>query len=341
MLYRTPRRSGFSLTEVLVALFVMAVGIISLLTLFPLGAVQMGHALRDDRVQTTALQADAYLRLWWQREIIEKTIVEQSYVAMTSPGDGHLALSPAPPSPSYPVLLDPIGFQARNGPPKTRLAGQFVLAQGFPRRTINALNTGNSATDYVTSFRACSLMDDLEFSRDPVLGNPGTPAPSAETGVAAAVVRGGRYNWSAVIQQPNSQHRGIADLKILVFERRAPGTAPADAEMSYVVNNITVGSTQLTIPDTLDNLKIRVNGWIMDGTIGGNIRNANFYRIQSIAENVPTAGQTTIELQTPIKAPLGATGVTTYNGRVYILNNLVEVFDRPQLKPGSFLPQSP
>jgi Tfp pilus assembly protein PilV len=46
-LHRT-RRAGLSRVEVLVAMFIMALGMIALLTLFPLGALQMGQALKDD-----------------------------------------------------------------------------------------------------------------------------------------------------------------------------------------------------------------------------------------------------------------------------------------------------
>jgi hypothetical protein len=67
----THRRPGLTLTEVLVAMFVMALGLISLLTLFPLGALQIGSALRDDRCAQTALQADAFLRSYWQARVAE------------------------------------------------------------------------------------------------------------------------------------------------------------------------------------------------------------------------------------------------------------------------------
>src|SRR5262245_61659466 len=42
-------RSGATLTEVLVAIFVMAIGLLALLTLFPLGALSMAQAIKDNR----------------------------------------------------------------------------------------------------------------------------------------------------------------------------------------------------------------------------------------------------------------------------------------------------
>ncbi len=68
----TTRRSrpGITLTEVLIAMFVMALGMIALLTLFPLGVFQIGQALKDDRVTQTASQADGFLRAHWRTEVL-------------------------------------------------------------------------------------------------------------------------------------------------------------------------------------------------------------------------------------------------------------------------------
>jgi hypothetical protein len=61
MVHRTaqslrPRR-GLSLTEVLIALFVMAIGMISLLALFPIGISNMHWAMQDSRLGLAAAQA--------------------------------------------------------------------------------------------------------------------------------------------------------------------------------------------------------------------------------------------------------------------------------------------
>lgn len=367
MLRHPAARPAFSLTEVLVALFVMAVGVISLLTLFPVGAVQMGYALRDSRARDTAGQADGYLRQWWQTKVLgdefpapppELVTVSFNpvYAGPVPPINaltyGGLPPLPAGPTPSYPVYLDPIGHQARpvGSWPQLALAGTAITPPTPPlngpaqygtviqRRTVTALNN-----NYVASFRACSLVDDLEF------GPNGRPADAAQTGSAAEVVRNGRYNWAAMLQLPSLTNPTVADVKILVFERRAPGIAPADAEACYpnAANNtpvtFQVGSTQLVIPDTLDNLKVRPNGWIMDGTVDHvqGIRNAHFYRIQSVTE---LGTSTLVELVTPLRPATGSSGVSgipQYNGRVYVLNNLVEVFDRPPLSPSKYLPQTP
>src|SRR3954464_8722899 len=43
------RRPGVTLVEVLVAILITAVGLLALLTLFPLGALEMAQAIKDDR----------------------------------------------------------------------------------------------------------------------------------------------------------------------------------------------------------------------------------------------------------------------------------------------------
>jgi len=56
------RRPGISLLEVLIAIFVMAIGMLALLTLFPVGALSMAQAIKDNRAAQSAMAADAYAR---------------------------------------------------------------------------------------------------------------------------------------------------------------------------------------------------------------------------------------------------------------------------------------
>jgi len=56
---RSTTRSGATLTEVLVAIFVMAIGLLALLTLFPLGALSMAQAIKDGRTAQAAKNAFA------------------------------------------------------------------------------------------------------------------------------------------------------------------------------------------------------------------------------------------------------------------------------------------
>ena len=103
------RRPGLSLTEVLVALFIMAIGVIGVLTMFPVGAVQMGLALKDQRFAECATQADGYIRWYWRHNIVEAGGGGEPLWNELNGG------SPTPPvngNPSPPVFVDPMGMVA-------------------------------------------------------------------------------------------------------------------------------------------------------------------------------------------------------------------------------------
>src|SRR5213080_2785171 len=60
-------RSGATLVEVLVAIFVTAIGLLALLALFPLGALSMAQAIKDDRTAHLAANASALAEVYGLR----------------------------------------------------------------------------------------------------------------------------------------------------------------------------------------------------------------------------------------------------------------------------------
>src|SRR6266481_5010508 len=90
---RTQTRSGATLTEVLVAIFIMAIGLLALLTLFPLGALSMAQALKDQRLSEAGQQANALANAF--------NVRTDSQVTFTSNGTT---------GPSSPVFVDPWGL---------------------------------------------------------------------------------------------------------------------------------------------------------------------------------------------------------------------------------------
>ena len=335
------RRPGLSLTEVLVALFVMALGIISLMTLFPLGAVQMGQALRDDRSGQTASQADGMVRLWWQTEVVEKPGAEDNFwLAMDTPGLPLATKVPVSPAvydnaPSYPVFLDPIGFQARNGLP---IQQNWIGGTPGNLARRSTFRTYSGPTPNLNlSVRACSMMDDITFTET---GIPDTASGS----ISGNVVREGAFNWCAVIQRPNNANRYTADFKICVFHTKGlygghiPGISavnefvfnlpPLPPGNGGVLGSATLAGTQVVLNVPVGNLPIRSGSWIMDGS---NSAVTNFYRIQSITDN---GASTILELDTPLK---GTTPIT----QMYIIRGLADVFDRPQLTASGYSRQAP
>jgi hypothetical protein len=63
-------RSGATLTEVLVAIFVMAIGLLALLTLFPLGALSMAQAIKDDRTAHSAKNAYGIAQSYFNANLV-------------------------------------------------------------------------------------------------------------------------------------------------------------------------------------------------------------------------------------------------------------------------------
>jgi hypothetical protein len=53
------REDGIALLEVLIAIFMMGVGLLTVLTLFPLGALELAQAVEDNRTAAIAANADA------------------------------------------------------------------------------------------------------------------------------------------------------------------------------------------------------------------------------------------------------------------------------------------
>jgi prepilin-type N-terminal cleavage/methylation domain-containing protein len=362
------RRSGFSLVEVLVAMFIVAAGLIALMSLFPVGAVQMGKALQADRAQNTCLQADARIRELWRTQVTESLApADPFYTALTyaddldGPGPGPSPTG-TPPIPetgtnahrtSYPVLFDPVGYDSYASQLLKRLS---VAAAGqFPRRTsLSPLLTFPNTR--LGAIRTCVMPDDIEFATaDGVAGTPADGEGNPMNG-ANQLFRHGRYNWAAVLQRPDNGMRGVADLKILVFDRRAVGVNPSDNELVYpnatnpTLIPLTVGQTEITFSVANDTLGLRTGTWIMDGTLsntpGAGIRNAKFYKVTSYVEGTnpvaPFNPITTATIHVPISKPTGeAAAATPYNATLYILRELIEVYDRPQLTPAGYQKQTP
>src|SRR5437660_11496786 len=63
-------RPAATLVEVLVAIFVTAIGLLALLTLFPLGALSMAQAIKDDRTAHSAKNANAIFWTYFNANLV-------------------------------------------------------------------------------------------------------------------------------------------------------------------------------------------------------------------------------------------------------------------------------
>jgi Tfp pilus assembly protein PilV len=270
MLRFTHKRDGLSLMEALVALFIMAIGMISLLTLFPLGAIQMGRALRDDRCAQCAWQADGTVRTWWQVEVVDKPAGSEAQYFKSMENNATTGVSKV-------VAIDPIG---RVSSTVTTVGGTVI-----PRENTSFTTTIKTAS------RACLLVDDVFFNEQ------GSPDASG----GSAVTRQRRYSWMAMIQRPDNMNKHAANLKILVFDGRPLGSTAATTGEQRITGTGTKDQTQVTLNSDPagPNFVLGKGGWLCDpGTNGDRM---DFYRIQSIT---PNGAQAIIELDTPLKNPV-------------------------------------
>jgi prepilin-type N-terminal cleavage/methylation domain-containing protein len=317
------RRNGFSLVEVLVAMFIMGLGVISILTLFPLGAANMANAVREERSAQLAASADGYLRAYWKTRIIEpilesQSIIEPFFLALTNPDPLNQKGLPAlalPTEASYPVFVDPMGFVARSG------LGQAWVGDGgttnIPRRNIEALKIGGSF-DNELIFRVCSQWDGIGWDDD------------SQTITKDREVR---YNWLAVLQRPASAPTTNANLTIVVFDRRVPLSAKTGDEVVFPGVQFTPLTTSVRLLNANPDLK--PGQWILDASVNlpnrPGIRHANFYRVVSVTYD-PNNNWTDLELQTPINLPTDGNS-SSYTGTLVILRGVSGVYTRRMLAP--------
>jgi hypothetical protein len=340
------RRAGLSLVEVIVAMFIMALGMIALLTLFPLGALQIGQALKDDRCAQAGAAADNILRTHWKKYVTEQTASNRdpftrafadpqdpSYGAMNStksvtPNDPNsMPVLLAGDEPSYPVYIDPRGFRARAV--GTYIRQQFWMAETIlstapktpriPRRSLKTVEL-DLPPSKIDPYRIATLLDDLTYNDN------GSANRLDSNNSQLPIERQGRYTWAWMVQLPALGNPNFANMSVVVYDSRNPDYPAADEEMVYgnvrssepTAAVFTVGSTSATFTygpnDAVPN--IRAGSWILDGTSwailpSGNayqVRLANFYRVTGF-EIDETTRTVRLDLQTPIKPLPGVAGL--------------------------------
>jgi hypothetical protein len=384
------RRPGLSLTEVLVALFIMGIGCIAILTLFPLGALNMAQAFRDDRCTQGASQADASLRSYVKTARDTGRLNSEKFVeALTNPDSTRSATNhmvqltaamrflPEYPFPSYPVFIDPLGYRARGGTNDTPSPvtdrtlwlgdnGFGYVAGGHgsavPRRSLGMItklnaNATETAKQQPLAIRTCSLLDGFGYDLN---GQPAT------VGGGTTIDRDLRYNWLWVLQKPDAE-TAPTTVTVVVFDKRAPGYAPTGVPLETVWKPEVAaeGQTLVSFKGSYDNgtlPPVQRGGWLMDcsialidrssgtptavnfdpnatgraATVRPWIRNAQFYRVVSVTENV-TLGGIDVELEAPLRPDTGRhpgakpaePQLQTDQRRFLYLSGAAEVFERP------------
>lgn len=412
-------REGLSLAEVLIAIFVVGIGLLAVLTLFPLGAMSMARAIKDDRTASHHFNMAAMCRWIWKDELGLPGTMRDMYPeippapvagapvrldpllnAMENPNYPHNPdLGPGgaipfpnpaygvPPvlgasrprtgplshRPSYPVLVDPIGwnnsFVNLAGAQRYWVAGRNDC---IPRRSLRVVEWQRSSAPATNGLfivdpdsifpgakllmrnRYLTLMEDIGFFRD------GTPADMTGTASAGTlgtagsaanlalmrdqVQRDGRYTCAFLLKRPMNNVRSILELTVIVFSGR-PAEGPI-REDAYTLR-LTKGSTQAELFYTgLDRPRIYKGTWILDGTMtrleGGvpvpdDQPHGIFYRVVNVEED--TEGGNPIlrlELQEPAESNTFYPDANrTPYGIGVVMEGVAEVFPGKLLTPNS------
>jgi hypothetical protein len=327
--------------EVLVAIFIMAIGLLALLALFPLGALTMAQAIKDSRSAQSVQVASSISESQQIRNdpnifIFSGNSLDPFTNGNTPPGGGNIiwtgtwvALNNLPNNgtysgPSYPVFVDGLVGINLNLNQNTLGDNQTLNSPGIPRRSVSFVN---STKDYDTWF---TLLDDISFNPD---GTPVTP------GGGTTIERDSRYSWAYMLRRPNFLDTKVVDLTAVIYRNRSRFVA---GETTYQYQaDLSNGPTNLmtiTWGPTQEKPAIRPGGWVLDSTviqIGTQIPEpqGTFYRVTSVTDL--GNNQVAVELQTNLrrKVPPPNPPPSPVQGVVTVMDNVVEVFEKG---PGRF-----
>jgi hypothetical protein len=306
------RRPAVTLIEVLVAIFVVAIGLLALLTLFPLGALSMAQAIRDDRVALMASNAVATLRTW---DVASDPLVLDALTHNNQanfPADG----------PTFAAFFDPVGFNSYAG----AAGGQVGSVPGISRCSSTRLQgyPGANRSAFIQAW--FTSLDDLTFTCDvsPLSNRLGVPADGQgrEAAVSSAPVqRDGRYSWGAMLRRP-LWGQPVTEVSVVVYTGRSTSLSPTFGPAGETPLPVTaVNGAVLRVAYAGAAPDIRPGGWVLDAT--DQPGHGTFYRVTGVTP----AGNNGIdlELQTPLRTPACS--------QVIVMDNVAEVIEKGVIGP--------
>jgi hypothetical protein len=313
------RRTGATLIEVLVAIFVMGVGLLALLALFPIGVLTMRQAIQDDRTAHAAASATAIARM---------KVSPSKYDVYFKRADTGIAnaMSDAPPEgPSYPLLLDTVGYRLFTAGLAPWVGSQpfgGIRRLPFPELAVNHPN--NNPLLWQIS------PDDIKF--DP------NGAPLELVAGGGVFERNSAYSWAYLLRRPLQGQPGVVNLTVVVFNERPltlnntyqGGETIYYAEFAPGSNLVKIkwdgtGGLATTQPD------LRIGGWILDSTPVLDPKTApptqkllpsyaQFYRMVSVLQTSDFEAE--LELQDPVPLTHPPTGT------FLVIDGIAEVFEK-------------
>jgi hypothetical protein len=330
---RASRHGGATLVEVLVAIFVMAIGMITLLTLFPLGLLSMAQAIKDDRTGTAAANATAIDKIWNIRfaDNLANNLATTFYWNLNA---GWFQTPPSITYPSlpaitagnsgYPIYVDPFGINSSYGNTVGALTiAGWPNAPGFPRVDISSTSGLVSSTAWRTSW--FTLLDDLEFE------NNGVPADGNPT-AANNIKRDDRYTWAYLLRMPNVSNPQQVWLTVVVYSGRTqlPSEQAFQARWLSASGNV----VRLYWDPAAIRPPIRKGGWVLEPTLIAPPSlppntNGVFYRVVNTTDassDIP--GKLAVDLELQSNRHGITSGTDSGASVMVILEGVVEVFER-------------
>ncbi len=310
------QRGGVTLLEVLVAIFVMAIGLLALLVLFPLGALSMQSAIQFQRASEAGYNAVGIGEM--------KSVAQDTRLLV--PGDPFL--NPYTPAikgvnnasnygSSYPVLVDAIGWRASVGGSAAQLlvggTGSFLS-----RRTVSYVNTTLDAYHYFADLNDIDWENGAFGTTNSLAGTPRWLLPGGP-----GFTRNISYSWGYLLQRPRYGDACVVDAQIVVYNSRSVSLSGTLTLPEYVYNNIVYinpASNTFTVNYGVQvpplPPPVRVGDWVLDNTPitnpdGTGTAHGYFYRV--VATN-DTGGAVELEVEQPMRGVTYVAGVPTFVG---------------------------
>ena len=298
-----------TLLEVLIAIFVMAIGIFGVMALFMVGAVTMAGAIKQQR----AAEACANAKAWASANSIQfDTMVAPYFINPLGdvPASAKTVFLDAPPNgPSWAVYVDPVGYLTSSKASKDYVAGDI----GHIRRRPLSFVSNNA-----TMLKWCFCQDEITFSED---GTPYKPN-------GGFIERASNISWAWLLRRPTTGIVNCCEMTVVVYYQRPinTGLPQAAGEMVYIGDVDYKNQLLRQLPKDLNFVtlrwgvgkqpapQVREGSWILDKTANntaGLPASAKFYKVVGVGDVVPdafapkTVLRMDIELATPV---LGSPG---------------------------------
>jgi hypothetical protein len=319
------KRTGATLVEVLVAIFIMGIGLLALLALFPLGVLNMAQAIQSDRAALCATNASSCavaLNLHRDPALVDTVVggvVTPGPFTNPAPGDPKCNSATAT-APSWPVFVDSVG--------QAQVFGPWVggVQYGIPRLSPNYITTNANPTKAIRQW--FTLLDDIRFDVNAAPAAIGTNLFDRE----------GNYSWAYLLRRPLNGNTAAVNMDIVVYSRRQLNLSQTLAPPEYAYPNCQFDPAQpnivrFTWGGGQNPPAVRAGSWVLDAspqpTGAGanptyNPSHAQFYRIVGVNEVAGSSTALDVELQDPVQG----FPVVTNNATFLVLDGVVDVIPR-------------